>query len=36
MRLEGYVARMGKRRAANTAFVGKPGGIGSLGRPMRR
>jgi len=36
MRLEGHVARMGKRRAANTALVGKPDGIGPLGRPTRR
>jgi hypothetical protein len=27
---------MGKRRAANAALVGKPDGIGPLGRPRRR
>jgi hypothetical protein len=36
MRWEGHVARMGERRGAYRALVGKPEGRKPLGRPRRR
>jgi hypothetical protein len=36
LRWAGHVARMGERRGAYRAFVGKPEGRRPLGRPMRR
>jgi hypothetical protein len=36
LRLAGHVARMGKRRGAYRASVGKPEGRRPLGRPRRR
>jgi hypothetical protein len=36
LRWAGHVARMGERRAAHTALVGKPEGRIPLGRPRRR
>jgi hypothetical protein len=36
LRRAGHVARMGERRGAYRALVGKPGGRRPLGRPRRR
>jgi hypothetical protein len=36
LRWAGYVARMGERRGANRALVGKPEGRRPLGRPRRK
>jgi len=36
MRWAGYVARMGKRRGANSAVVVRPSEKSKLGRPKRR
>jgi hypothetical protein len=36
LRWAGHVARMGERRGAYRALVGKPEGRRSLGRPRRR
>jgi hypothetical protein len=36
LRWEGHVARMGERRGAYRALVGKPEGRRPLGRPRRR
>jgi hypothetical protein len=36
MRFAGHVARMGERRGAYRAIVGKPEGRRPLGRPRRR